>query len=109
MPSSTERCRVALFGMKFDLWKKSKEECNSNRRDYVGRAQLQAGNQIEWHTLELQQRFRERTRAEDFGLLMMCYRSLSLGGGAHVLRSSLSLSSTRQMIPACTTQQDSLL
>ena len=32
MPSSTERCRVALFGMKFDPWKKSKEECNSNRR-----------------------------------------------------------------------------
>ena len=53
-------------------------------------------HRVEWHTLELQKRFRERTRAEDFGLLMMCYRSLALGGGAHVLRSSLA--STRQMI-----------
>ena len=31
MSSSTVRCCVSLFGMKFDPWKKSKEECNSDR------------------------------------------------------------------------------
>ena len=40
MPSSTERCRVALFGMKFDPWKKSKEECNSNRRSATAGATM---------------------------------------------------------------------
>ena len=32
MSSSTVRCRVALFGIKFDPWKKSKEDRNSDRR-----------------------------------------------------------------------------
>ena len=30
--SSMVRCRVALFGIKFDPWKKSKEDRNSDRR-----------------------------------------------------------------------------
>ena len=40
VPSSTERCRVALFEMKFDPWKKSKEECNSSRRSATPGATL---------------------------------------------------------------------
>ena len=73
------RC-VSLFGMKFDLWKKSREERNSERRSATSatprtrrcqKSTAKGGNQTERHTPELQRRFGERTGAEDFG--EMCH------------------------------------